>query len=814
VEIAVVGDGETVHPEVADARHEIHDPIRAVQERELGVGVEVYESHGKGKLNRLSTALSKRHRTPYVPLMSWVTGCGGVGPTEVTVEEARVKLCRWTVALVLAAVAACGGDGIDLPVPANIALDPTTNGQQAFAGAWLPRPLAVTVTAADGLRVTRAQVRWTVLGGVGATVADSVTVTDGDGRAEVAVTLGATPGSYEIRAALVVDPTKTAMFTVEALAAPQLTGVAPATFSSGDTVVVQGTLLSDTLMVEFGSTGARVIGMPVPGAELSVEVPECLVPGAVSVRVRAPGWTSNEVTATYEGAAAALTLAVGEYQSIDPGALLGCAAFPQAGAQGAEYLLVPQSASPIPGVELAYELVGDSTLQIPGVTHSPAPEPLGVARQFHDFLRAREEEFARLPKPELPEASPVAAVLADIEVGDRRSFKVCNIITCSAVGDFTAVTARARYVGTHAAIYVDLEAPDTLTTAAVNTLGRLFDEDLYAVASRSFGAESDIDRNGRVLILMTPVVNGLTPQTECETSIVTGFFFAIDIDPSFRGDSRSNQGEVFYALAADPQGTVGCEHAPDRIQRIVPVTFAHELQHMISYNQHVLVRGKNSEVLWLNEAMSHLSEEVAALHFESKGDATKFSQFAIGNLFNAYLFLKTPADTYVLFKDGSGSLAERGGAWLFLRWVVDQFGPGAIRRLSETGRSGADNVMTATGEPFERLLSEWILASWAADLPGFSPPPRLTYTTWNLRTLYQSLHDQVPERFDRPFPIVPLAVTGGDFATSGMLRSGSGAYILATQTANQSGFVVTFRGPGGTLLGSTGTPRLNLLRIR
>ncbi len=724
-----------------------------------------------------------------------------------------MRACRWSVALVLTALA-CGGDEIDLPVPANIVLDATTDGQQAFAGARLPRPLAVTVTAADGLPVTRAQVRWTVLGGVGATVADSVTVSDGDGRAEVVVTLGPDPGSYSIRAGLVVERTKTAVFAVGALAAPRVTGLAPATFSSGDTVVVQGTLLSDTLQVEFGTTRAKVLGAAVLGTGISVEVPGCLVPGSVNVRLRAPGWTSNAVAGTYQGASAALALAPGDYLSVDPAAVDGCAAFPQADAQGAEYLLVPQSATPIPGVEFGYQLVGDSSIQVTVATRPPDAEPLDAARRFHDFLRAREDEFARLPKPEVPEASPLAAELADIQVGDRRDFRVCNIITCSAVGDFTPVTARARYVGSHAAIFVDLNAPDTLTTAGVTALGRLFDEDLYAVASRSFGAESDVDRNGRVLILMTPVVNALTPITECETSIVTGFFFAIDIDPSFKNDSRSNQGEVFYALAADPQGSAGCAHSPDQIQRLVPVTFAHEIQHMISYNQHVLVRGGNGEVLWLNEAMSHLSEELAALHFELKGDATRFSQFAIGNLFNAFQFLKTTGNTYVLFKDGSGTLPERGAAWLFLRWVVDQVGPEVIRRLSETARNGADNVAAAVGDPFERLVSEWILANWASDLAGFAPPPELSYVTWDFRSLYQSLHTQVPERFDRPFPIIPLAVTGGTFATSGVLRSGAGAYILLTQTANQRGFVLSFRGSTGAPLGSTGTPRLNLLRIR
>src|SRR2546425_9583032 len=36
---------------------------------------------------------------------------------------------------------------------------------------------------------------------------------------------------------------------------------------------------------------------------------------------------------------------------------------------------------------------------------------------------------------------------------------------------------------------------------------------------------------------------------------------------------------------------------------------SHEFQHMISYNHHVLERRGDPEILWLNEALSHRSEE-------------------------------------------------------------------------------------------------------------------------------------------------------------------------------------------------------------
>ena len=155
---------------------------------------------------------------------------------------------------------------------------------------------------------------------------------------------------------------------------------------------------------------------------------------------------------------------------------------------------------------------------------------------------------------------------------------------------------------------------------------------VYGVATRAFGSESDVDQNGRVMILFTPIVNGMTETAQCSQSYVTGFFFPLDIDPTAGSDNRSNQAEVFYAMVPDPQGTVTCDHSVERVTRIVPVTFIHEFQHMISFHQHVVLRAGSSEKTWLNEAMSHMAEELGALHFESIGQTDRFSAFSLGDL--------------------------------------------------------------------------------------------------------------------------------------------------------------------------------------
>jgi len=723
----------------------------------------------------------------------------------------------WTLALF---VAACGGGEPDLPTPAEIAVDPATDGQASLAGTRLPKPLAVRVTDAEGGPVTRAEVRWSVVNDTGVTVLDAVTVSDGNGRAEVAVQLGTVPGDYGVRATLVAVPAKLVAFAVHVVPAPTLIAVTPGVFAGGDPIVLDGTLLADSLHVDIGGARATVLSAAPTGLRMSVEVPPCLVPGPVEIKLVFPYGESAPITGTYQELTGTLVLAPGDQASLDPSVVAGCATFPAAGANGAQYLVVPQATAGIPGVSTDYRLGGEPVMPAVVTASPPASEP-STAERFHDFLRRREAEIALIPKELLQPPSLAAAAAAPIKVGDVRDFRVCSVVTCSDPADFAAVTAVAKYVGEHAALYVDRAAPDTLSAADLESIGRLFDEELYDVASNAFGAESDVDENGHVLILMTPVVNGLTPLSDCETAIVTGFFFAIDIDPAFKNDSRSNQGEVFYALTPDPAGDAGCQQPVDRVERLVPVTFMHELQHMISYHQHVLLRGGGSEVLWMNEAMSHLSEELAALHFEALGNQDLFSQFAIGNLYNAYQYLTSPVKYYVLFQSGTGTLQERGAAWLLLRWLVDQFGPDIVRRLAETDSTGAGNIAAATGEPFARLVSQWIMANWVSDNPSISLSPedaakleRLQYTTWNFRATYQSLNEQLPIRFPRVFPLVPQAFPGGTFAIADTLKAGSGEFVVITQGPNQIGFALQFLRRDGSPLGGIARPRLNVVRLR
>ena len=517
-----------------------------------------------------------------------------------------------------------------------------------------------------------------------------------------------------------------------------------------------------------------------------------------------------------------VSLAVGQYMAIDPVADSGCTVFPANGALDAEYLVVPQLATGEPGLTQAFWLSGDTirpAMAAPSMADSRvAASRLSPAEQFHAFLRRGDEERWRglVPARTAPGAPRPSPAAGPPVYGTSRQFRVCSRLNCSL---FQTVTATALAVKSKVAIYVDNARPaGGLDSLALDNLAALFDSRLYATDTAAFGRESDIDANGVVLVLMTPVVNKLVTSAQCTASgFVAGFFYGADLLPSL---PNSNAGEIFYSLVADPGGTLSCSHSTTSVQRIIPVTFIHEFQHMISFNQHVLIRGGDGEVLWLNEGFSHYAEELGGRTYAS--GSPEFSRFVIGDLYNAYQYLDSTGRHSLLPTAGIGSLAERGAAWLFVRFIVDRFASDTTmaawnaltRQLLLTSTTGAANIAAVTGQSFQTVVSRWALANWVSDLPGFTAPSELTYKSWAFRTTYASLNAQDTINFKKPYPLTPTQSAGRFINLTGTLRAGSGVYHRATQPAFAPGFTVLFSTAGGGPLSPALTPRLNVIRIK
>lgn len=516
-------------------------------------------------------------------------------------------------------------------------------------------------------------------------------------------------------------------------------------------------------------------------------------------------------------------LPVGEHVILDPVADRACVRLPSAGGTGAEHLYLALATSgreADSGISAPYKVTGSSqATATPTVVPSPllsAFLPALPEVAFHNLLRMRERALSATPSAPLFDKvriTPSAAVPP--VVGEQRTFNVCTTRRCDT---FVQATATAKAVGQRVAIFVDNDAPaggysDTDLTDA----GTVFDDFLYPIDTAAFGRESDIDANGVVIVLLSHRVNALSPNCNSTGSVILGYFFGADLLPLSAANPGSNEAEIFFGLVPDPTNPT-CDISRDYARRRLPATFIHELQHMISFNQHVLIGRETSEETWLNEGLSHFAEELGGRLIPDVACPVTGScstEFLGGDLENAFDYLTSP-EAHFLIEPGSssGELAERGANWLFVRWLVDHFAADSVlgteftRRLVGTPLVGVANVVAQTGANFSVLVTEWQMTNYLDDVPGFDQPSaRLRYKTWNFRTAADSI--------GRSFPLVPDATTGAGYNLTGVLRAGSGRHVVVTQAPGAAPVDLLLTAPSGTAPVSRAVdPRVGLVRIR
>jgi hypothetical protein len=714
------------------------------------------------------------------------------------------------------------------------------------AGSVLAEPLTVVVTDSVGTPVRGVPVSFRLVSGRGAVLLDSLLVSDAQGGASTQLRLGAAGDTAVVLAAFPGRDGGGVRFVAVAMAAAALTRVEPARVAGGDTVVVRGRGLGQAAdgIVLFGTARARVVG-PLDDSAVRVIVPACLPMGEVAVTALLAGATTNAVPVTVAEPERALALQQLEAATSPAGESAACVRLP---GDGARYLIFPQFANPddLSTASRPYALTVDGAVEASGLLverehpatgRDAAPtRPATVRERFERTLRRNEGVLARegiadeaeaLLRTEHPRrAAHSAADLAPLgtgpapeppALGSERSFRVLSRLD---VSSFASTVGRLRYAGAHVLVYEDRAAPEPLDPAALQRLGDLFDRTLYELGVTTFGAESDIDGNGRVIVYLTPVVNALTTSAQCgRDGFVRGFFFGTDLGTR---SLNSNRSEILYGLVPDAAGTRSCAHSAGEVLEQLPTTFIHEFQHMISFNQKVIVRRGREETTWLNEGLSHTAEELAGRLFERRYPAPlgRFSQtqllpdsalpFYRGDIENAGFFLSAPAAHSITSPSELGTLEERGAAWLFVRWLAAQKGEDVLGRLARSPRTGRRNVEEVTGEPFAALFADFVIALSADSLPGVARsrvPARYQFGGRPLRELLTrglARNTRWP-LVARPAPPVGAAALGS------MVPGTFDVYDLTV--ARGRGVALRFATPAGGPFAAAAGAQLGVLRL-
>ncbi len=490
----------------------------------------------------------------------------------------------------------------------------------------------------------------------------------------------------------------------------------------------------------------------------------------------------------------------------------------------AKYLIVPQFATGSPGagvadVPVTYQIGTPTSSPTIAVSASLVPQPdvtsrpLPLQQELDDALRSRARREVATSGWHSLSASPsrasrsVSATAPD--VGSLRDFHVLvgGLQTFSSA----TISARLSYVGSNILLYVDTLAPASgFTASQLQGFGQYFDQTLYQLDVSTFGAPSDVDANGHVIMLLSPSVNRLTSAADCKTGgYIAGYFNGSDFGTS----ATSNRGEVFYAVVPDPNGALSCAHTVANLLATVPATFLHELQHLINFSQHVVVQGGTPEEGWLDEGLSIRAEELGSEYFEAKfppptgraSPAQLFPDssqgFVNGFLTDSYTYLlRSDTAAVTLHSDSDDGLAWRGSDWLLIHWLGDLKGKSVFATLARSRNTGIANIAAATGEPFASLFGDFSLALWTDSLPGVprsSIPVRDRFQSRNLRQIYQRLFDTSPNNpgIPRAYPIVPVAI--GAAAVTASMVPGTMAFYILDLTASTSERSIQFATPTG-----------------
>jgi len=433
---------------------------------------------------------------------------------------------------------------------------------------------------------------------------------------------------------------------------------------------------------------------------------------------------------------------------------------------------------------------------------------------FHSELRALEERElgsrirptggAPFPSPDDPLA-PSAPASAPSE----GALLTLNAQARDACALPIQVTGRVEVVSQRAIVVSDLANPaGGFTNDEYRHLAATFDTLVAPLAEQTFGAPSDIDRNGRIVLLFTREVNRLTASRA--QTFTAGYFFSRDLfprqaPPGSRLSScpTSNEAEILYLLVPDPAGTVnGNVQEKAFVDRIMPATLIHEYQHLINASRRLHVHAWApsqgwSEEVWLNEALSHIAEEL--LFYRASGlspgsnigpqtlqqtpgnrGVMAMNRHQVFNLLRFHEFLSGPEETSPFgVQDG---LATRGAAWSFLRYVADRTGgdPAALfHTLVNAPARGIPNLAGAVGgdATFYEWLGDWSVAIYADErVAGLEPRHR--DRSWRHPALHASL---VP---GRPYPVRTHALAPGTARTQQLVGGGTAYFRLAVEAGN------------------------------
>ena len=636
----------------------------------------------------------------------------------------------------------------------------------------------VHVTDAAGRSVPNVAVAFAVTRGNGS-VNPRVALTDAKGDATAAWTLGTVVGPNEVTAS-VTGVTAALRFAAAGTAGP-VSAVTVTPQSARLLPSIDSLRISAQSLDAFGNPASPAPTFVVRDPSLiSVDsggLIRALRRGNGTYVIATAAGKSDSILVTVLAAGQSVCTAAADPMDLSVGQVVtgvsGAGLCVHASSANAEYALIPYFDSPgVPTATVALQIRGQglTSLPLPSATvFSPTrvlrPEPALVPNDaFESALRDRERQHAqpraaaaqawyganRDLRPSGAAAAPVVPSVGDLLMLNANAIDYCDKAVLRA-GRVVAITDKAIVVADTA------NPAGGFTDEEYRSIGVTFDTLVDPVDRAAFGAPTDIDNNGHVILFFTRAVNELT-SAGSSGGVVLGFFYSRDLLPKTAAPgpcAGSNAAEMFYLMVPDTGGAInGNRRSKPTVVSFTNGTVAHEYQHLINASRRLYVNGAGSvsEEKWLDEGLAHVAEELN--FFRASGrrpranlDATGFSDpkfvtaygtFQNNNLRRYATYLQRTETQAPIGADMfDDDLQTRGAIWSFLRYTADRLPDGQENafwfKLVNSTTSGIANLTNALGGSPNALFRDWAISVYMDDnAPNVDA--RFQQPSWNLRS--------------------------------------------------------------------------------
>ncbi|WP_082138073.1 fibronectin type III domain-containing protein [Delftia lacustris] len=434
------------------------------------------------------------------------------------------------------------------------------------------------------------------------------------------------------------------------------------------------------------------------------------------------------------------------------------------GSADSEYLVVPMNTSPGATISLQIGIEGNTAASPSNTTSTSTAldDPRIVRRQFmkSDFLARRgtiDPSSALSPQTSIPfGATPT---VGDIWRLNNDLSNQCN--------PGYSVEGEVTWVGNNIIVVTDKENPAySLDINATNWQNMLVNMDsvIYPTIVDKFGAPSDTDGNGKVVIFFTQGMNRL----DAPASPISSYSMYMPRDKLSRTEcSSGNIGEIIYALTPDPTGAINSNvRTVSATMSGLPASFTRELAHLILDSNRISSNSPFEEP-WMDEAIGGMAIE-QAFYANSVG-LTPFNNIIVTNLttgpnasrrvaaFNTYQnilygnwrpWLQAPS-RYGVIDNSVKTLANSGAQWAFLRYAADRYSGSSlatetsfIKSLVSSNTTGINNLQNIIGSDANIWLRDYLISTYIDDSPKIATlglTGNYTASSWNYRSIYTAL---------------------------------------------------------------------------